>query len=230
MNDLKENLDNVASRLRRACEAARRNPSDVRILAVSKRQPADKIRTLHACGQRAFGENVVQEALAKQEALRDLDIEWHFIGAIQSNKTSAIAEHFDWAQSVDREKLLRRLSDQRPSGLAPLNICLQVNIDDEPQKAGASPSETPALLQLASELPGIRLRGLMAIPRADSESGGASADSLQRVKALFDACRAEGHDLDTLSLGMSADMERAILAGSTMVRVGTDIFGPRPQT
>lgn len=226
MNDLKENLDNVSSRLRRACEAEQRDPSEVRILAVSKRQPADKVRAVHALGHAAFGENIVQEALDKQKALDDLAIEWHFIGAIQSNKTADIAANFDWAQSVDREKVLRRLSDQRPEHMPPLNVCLQINIDEEPQKSGAPADQAVPLAELAVRLPGVRLRGLMAIPRVQ-DGDGASLRSFERMKALYDDCRAAGFDLDTLSMGMSADMERAIRAGSTMVRIGTDIFGPR---
>lgn len=229
MNDLKENLNNVSARLESACARAGRSPSEVRILAVSKRQPIARVRAVYALGQRAFGENVVQEALSRQSELRDLDIEWHFIGAIQSNKTADIAAHFDWAQSVDREKLLRRLSAQRPESLGPLNVCIQVNIDDEPQKAGAAPAEVPALADLAASLPRIRLRGLMAIPALQEISGGASMESFRRMRELFDQCRAAGRDFDTLSMGMSADLERAIMAGSTMVRVGTDIFGPREQ-
>lgn len=226
MNDLKENLDNVSSRLRRACEAAQRDASGVRVLAVSKRQPADKVRAVHALGHAAFGENIVQEALDKQKTLGDLALEWHFIGAIQSNKTAEIAANFDWAQSVDREKVLRRLSDQRPEHLTPLNVCLQINIDEEPQKSGAPADQAVPLAELAVRLPGVRLRGLMAIPRVQ-DGDGASLRSFERMKALYDDCRAEGFDLDTLSMGMSADMERAIRAGSTMVRIGTDIFGPR---
>ena len=227
MNDLKENLDKVSSRLGRACRTAGRAPSEVRILAVSKRQSVDKIQKLYGLGQRAFGENVVQEAVLKQAQLADLDIEWHFIGTIQSNKTAEIAAHFGWAQSVDREKLLRRLSEQRPDHLPPLNICLQVNIDGEAQKGGASAEDTPALADLAAQLPGIRLRGLMAIPALQAGSDGAAEESFRRMRALYELCRESGHSLDTLSMGMSADMERAILAGSTMVRIGTDLFGPR---
>ena len=227
MNNLKENLDKVSSRLRRACQAVGRDASSVRLLAVSKRQPADRVRALHRLGQVAFGENTVQEALAKQAELEDLPLEWHFIGAIQSNKTAEIAAHFDWAQSVDREKLLRRLSDQRPANRGPLNVLLQVNIDDEPQKAGAGADEALHLATLADSLPGIRLRGLMAIPRVAEGEDGAGKESFERMKQLFDECRGAGFDLDTLSMGMSADLERAIRAGSTMVRVGTDLFGAR---
>jgi pyridoxal phosphate enzyme (YggS family) len=227
MNNLKENLDNVSSRIERACKAAGREVSEVRILAVSKRQPAEKIKTLNRYGQLAFGENIVAEALGKIGQLDQLDLEWHFIGPLQSNKTREIAANFSWAQSVDREKLLRRLSDQRPARLAPLNICLQVNIDNEPQKAGCRVDETAQLAEIATRLPGIRLRGLMAIPRMDENTGGATRESFERMKVLYDECRRAGYDFDTLSLGMSGDMEQAILAGSTMVRIGTDIFGPR---
>lgn len=227
MNNLKENLDNVSSRLRRACAAVGRDISEVRLLAVSKRQPAVQVRALHALGQTAFGENIVQEALAKQSELGDLRLEWHFIGAIQSNKTADIAGHFDWVQSVDREKILRRLSDQRAANRPPLNVLLQVNIDEEPQKAGALAKATPKLAEFAASLPGIRLRGLMAIPRAVEGQHGAALESFERMKALFDACRSAGPDFDTLSMGMSADLERAVQAGSTMVRIGTDLFGPR---
>jgi pyridoxal phosphate enzyme (YggS family) len=227
MNNLKENLDNVSSRVERACKAAGREVSEVRILAVSKRQPSEKIQTLNRYGQLAFGENIVTEALGKIGELDQLDLEWHFIGPIQSNKTREIAANFSWAQSVDREKLLRRLSDQRPAQLAPLNICIQVNIDNEPQKAGCRVDETAQLAEIATGLPGIRLRGLMAIPSMDENTGGATRESFERMKVLYDECRQAGYGFDTLSLGMSGDMEQAILAGSTMVRIGTDIFGPR---
>lgn len=226
MNNLKENLNAVSARLEESCRVAGRVPWEVQLLAVSKRQPASKIRVLHELGQQAFGENIVNEALDKQAGLHDLQLEWHFIGAVQSNKTAEIAAHFNWVQSVDREKVLRRLASQRPESLGPLNVCLQVNIDLEPQKAGCLPGDAIALAKIAESLPRIRLRGLMAIP-ALVGGGGAADESFQRMKALFDDCRSAGHALDTLSMGMSADMERAILAGSTMVRVGTDIFGPR---
>lgn len=228
MNNLKENLDNVATRIRKACEAAGRPADVVRLLAVSKRHPAARIRELHGLGQRAFGENIVQEALEKQQALEDLDLEWHFIGTIQSNKTREIAEHFDWVQSVDRLKILKRLAAQRPADMAPLNVCLQVNIDGEAQKGGCRPSEAMELAGIAAQMPRIRLRGLMAIPQIQPGAGGASRNSFERMRALYDQCAAAGHEIDTLSIGMSADMEQAIEAGSTMVRVGTDIFGARP--
>ena len=229
MNNLKENLDIVSSRLERACEASGRESNSVDLLAVSKRHSPDKIRNLHELGQRAFGENLLAEALGKQQELRDLDIEWHFIGSIQSNKTRDIAAGFDWVQSADRLKILKRLSDQRPAQLPPLNVCLQVNIDREHQKGGCQPEETMALAEEASRLAGIRLRGLMAIPQFHSDTGGAALESFARLKTLFEECRQHGFEFDTLSMGMSADLEQAVAAGSTMVRIGTDLFGQRPQ-
>ena len=229
MKDLKQNLDNVSARLRSACQAAGRSPAEVRLLAVSKRHSAESIRILNGYGQFAFGENIVREATEKQKELRDLDLEWHFVGPIQSNKTRVIAENFDWAQSVDRRKLLERLSNQRPDHLQPLCVCIQVNIDAEPQKSGVEVTGVRPLLEMAESLPGISPRGLMAIPRVSEPGGGSAFESFQRMRALFDECRAAGHDLDTLSMGMSADLEVAIAAGSTMVRIGTDIFGPREQ-
>ena len=229
MNNLKENLDNVSSRLKRVCEAVGRDPDTVQMLAVSKRHPSGKIRELHRLGQIAFGENILQEAMGKIEQLSDLDLEWHFIGSIQSNKTREIAGKFDWAQSVDRAKILRRLSDQRPESMPPLNVCLQVNIDNEPRKGGCKPEEVLHLAQQAGGLPGIYLRGLMAIPKLDETTGQTSTASFERLKRLFEECHGAGFELDTLSMGMSADMEHAIAAGSTMVRIGTDLFGARPQ-
>ena len=227
MNNLKENLDNVRARVATACESAGRACEDVRLLAVSKKHPAERIRALFGLGQRAFGENYVQEALAKQARLNDLDIEWHFIGPLQSNKTREVAEHFDWVQSADRPKILRRLSEQRPAGLPALSVCIQVNIDREPQKAGVLPESAAELARMALGLPGLRLRGLMTIPRMGDEEYDPS-DSYRRMNALFRELRDTGLDLDTLSMGMSADLEQAILHGSTMVRVGTDLLGPRP--
>lgn len=227
MNDLKENLHNVRARLASACAAAGRDPSEIAVLAVSKRHAAIRIRALNALGQRAFGENYVQEALAKQEELRDLAIEWHFIGPLQSNKTREVAAHFDWVQSADREKILRRLSDQRPPSLPRLNVCIQVNIDREPQKAGALPEQAGPLARLAAGLPNLRLRGLMAIPRMGSEDHD-PADSYRHMASLFRDIRDTGLAMDTLSMGMSDDLEAAVAAGSTLVRIGTDLLGPRP--
>jgi pyridoxal phosphate enzyme (YggS family) len=227
MSNLKENLDNVRARIAAACGAAGRHIDEVTLLAVSKKHSAGRIRDLHALGQRSFGENYVQEALAKQEELRDLDIEWHFIGPLQSNKTREAAGHFDWVQSADREKIVRRLSAQRPAELPALNVCIEVNIDREPQKSGVLPEDTGALAQLVQELPRIRLRGLMAIPQMADEDHD-PGDSYRRMQQLYAELLGAGIEMDTLSMGMSADLESAIAHGSTMVRVGTDLLGPRP--
>jgi pyridoxal phosphate enzyme (YggS family) len=227
MNDLKENLNNVCRRVETACLQGGRSAEDVRIIAVSKKHPARRIAELRALGQTAFGENRIQEALPKIESLASLDIEWHFIGPLQSNKAAEAALHFSWVQSVDRMKILKRLSAQRPTALEPLNILVQVNIDEEPQKAGVLPSEVDQLVEQALNLPGIRLRGLMSIPRMATPEHD-PGDSFARMRTLFDRFRAAGVDMDTLSMGMSADLESAIMHGSTMVRVGTDLFGPRP--
>jgi pyridoxal phosphate enzyme (YggS family) len=227
MNNLKANLQNVRARVAKACEKAGRDPAEVMILAVSKTHPATRIGELHALGQRAFGENYMQEALAKQAQLEALDIEWHFIGPMQSNKTREAAAHFAWVQSVDRTKIARRLSEQRPPELPPLDICIQVNIDQEPQKAGVLPQEAGELARFVQDLPNVRLRGLMAIPRMGDEEYDPS-DSYRRVRNLFWRIRDAGIHMDTLSMGMSADLEQAILQGSTMVRIGTDLLGPRP--
>lgn len=226
MNFKMQGLENVRLRLRNACVDAGREPGSVALLAVAKRHPAEAIRAVHAMEQHSFGENEVREALAKQAELTDLDIVWHFIGRVQSNKTRDIAGHFDWVQSIDRVKILRRLSSQRPSAKQSLNICLQVNIDSEPQKAGLHPDEVGEMARQANQLPGIKLRGLMCIPRATTDTEEAR-DSFRRTRALYDALRQQGYTLDTLSMGMSGDLELAVSEGSTMVRIGTDIFGPR---
>lgn len=229
MNDLGAKLEAVHARIAAACRSCGRDPSEVRLLAVSKGQPVARIRAVRAAGQVAFGENYVQEALAKQDEIADAAIEWHFIGPLQSNKTADVARAFSWVQSVDREKLLRRLSKQRPEGLSALKVCLQVNIDREPQKAGALPEDVLALAGLAAGLPGLELRGLMAIPMPASERHD-PVPSFEAVADLYRRLRDDGLALDTLSLGMSGDLEAAIRAGSTMVRVGTDLFGPRAGT
>jgi pyridoxal phosphate enzyme (YggS family) len=221
-----QRLERLRERIADACRTTGRDPAEVRILAVSKQQSAELIRRFFALGQRAFGENRLQEALAKQDQLADVDIEWHFIGPVQSNKTHELAERFQWVQSVDREKILRRLSAQRPPDLPPLNICLQVNIDDEPQKAGLAPAELPSMAAQASSAPNLRLRGLMAIPRLTSDES-RTRDSFRRMRLLYEQLLAASYPVDTLSLGMSGDLELAIAEGSTMVRVGTDLLGPR---
>lgn len=217
----------VSARLRAAEQAAGRAPGSVQLLAVSKLQPADAVRAMHAAGQVAFGENYVQEALAKMDALSDLSLHWHLIGPLQSNKTREVAERFDWVHSVDRLKIAERLSAQRPAALGPLQICLQVNIDDEDSKAGCSLAELPVLAAAVLALPGVRLRGLMCIPRPGHAEALAvlaktHADLLARLPALA------GQPFDTLSMGMSDDLDAAVAAGSTLVRIGTALFGARP--
>jgi pyridoxal phosphate enzyme (YggS family) len=226
MNNLKENLDRVRSRVESACQKAGRKPENIATLAVSKKHSAQQIRLLHEFGQQSFGENYVQEALAKMAQLEDLNLEWHYIGPIQSNKTRDVAEHFHWVQSADRKKIIQRLSNQRPGKLAPLNFCIQVNIDREPQKAGVLPEQVRELALWAQDMGNLRLRGLMTIPRLTSTEN-ELAESYERMNALYHELLGEGMDLDTLSMGMSADLETAIMHGSTMIRIGTDLFGPR---
>ncbi|NRO94761.1 YggS family pyridoxal phosphate-dependent enzyme [Paraburkholderia sp. NMBU_R16] len=228
MSDIARHLDAVHRRIVQAARAAGRDSASVRLLAVSKTFPAEDVRTAFAAGQRAFGENYVQEAIGKIEALAELrtDLEWHFIGPLQSNKTRPVAEHFDWVHSVDRLKIAQRLSEQRPDSLPALNVCLQVNVSGEASKSGVSPADASALAHEIAALPRLTLRGLMAIPEP------AADPDAQRVphrvlRALFDDLRAEGLALDTLSMGMSADLEAAVLEGATLVRIGTAIFGAR---
>lgn len=217
----------VEARLGAALAAAGRAPDACRLVAVSKTVPVDRLAEVHGCGQRVFGESYVQEALAKQERLAGLPVEWHFIGPLQSNKTRPVAERFDWVHSVDRLRIAERLSAQRPAGLPPLNVCLQVNIDREDTKSGALPEEAAGLAHAVASLPNLRLRGLMAIPRPSDDPAG-QRDSFRRVRVLFERLRAEGLPLDTLSMGMSDDLEAAVTEGATLVRVGTAIFGARP--
>jgi len=226
MNETLERLRIVRQRIEKACIAARKQPDEVSLLAVSKKHPPEKINILNELGISNFGESNLHEALPKQRELENLDLQWHFIGTIQSNKTRDIAEHFQWVQSVDRAKVLRRLDRQRPVSLGPLNICLQVNIDLEPQKSGASAEEVLQLAVLAEGLGNIKLRGLMAIPRL-TDNPQQQHDSFRKVRCLFEELNATGHELDTLSMGMSADLEIAIAEGSTMVRVGTALMGCR---
>jgi pyridoxal phosphate enzyme (YggS family) len=218
-----DNLDLVQARIQKALKKSGRPLQATQLLAVSKTKPAVDIRTAFEAGQRCFGENYLQEALEKQQQLADLAIEWHYIGPIQSNKTRAIAEHFDWVHSVDREKIARRLSEQRPAGKPPLNICLQINVDNEDTKSGITLDELPALYSAIKDLPGIQVRGLMAIP-APSTDPAQQQTSFAKVQQ---AMQLLSGDLDTLSMGMSGDLESAIAAGSTIVRIGTDIFGAR---
>ena len=216
----------VQARITRAVAEAGRDAAAVRLLAVSKTFDAAAVRELAACGQLEFGENYLQEALEKQAALADLPLVWHFIGPIQSNKTRAIAEHFSWVHSVDRLKIAERLSAQRPAGLPPLQVCIEVNVSGEASKGGVAAAELPALADAVAVLPNLQLRGLMAIPAPTPEMASQRA-AFRQVREAFDALRARGHTLDTLSMGMSADLEAAILEGATIVRVGTALFGER---
>ncbi len=231
MNTISLNLEQVRTRIAAACQAAGRAPSEVTLLAVSKTFGPEAVREAAASGQHAFGENYLQEAVEKMAHLEGVAgvprLEWHCIGPIQSNKTRLVAEHFDWAHTVDRLKIAQRLSQQRPAHRGPLNVCLQVNIDGGANKAGVAPEEVLALAREIAALPGLALRGLMTIPEPAPDFASQRAVHL-RARALFDQLRAQGLALDTLSMGMTADLEAAIAAGSTMVRVGTAIFGGRP--
>jgi PLP dependent protein len=226
MTTIADNLQSVRERIARACAAAGRDVTEVTLLAVAKTFGPDAVRAAHAAGATAFGENYIQEAVEKQALLTDLDLQWHCIGPIQSNKTRLVATHFDWAQTVDRLKIAQRLADQRPAELPPLQVCLQVNIDGGPTKSGVVPEEALVLGQAIQQLPRLRLRGLMTIPEPASDFAGQLAVH-RRSRELFDVLRQAGLPLDTLSMGMTDDLEAAIHAGSTMVRVGTAIFGRR---
>jgi PLP dependent protein len=228
MSDLVHNLAAVQQRIARAAQLASREPRSVTLLAVSKTFPAEDVRAVHAAGQRAFGENYVQEAVTKIEALADLraSLEWHFIGPLQSNKTRPVAENFDWVHSVDRLKIAQRLAEQRPAHLPPLNVCLQVNVSGEATKAGVTPAEAAEIAHAIAALPQLRLRGLMSIPEP-AETVEAQRAPHRQLRELFEQLRAGGLELDTLSMGMSADLEAAVLEGATLVRVGTAIFGAR---
>ncbi len=224
MNQLQVNRDVVLAQIQTACDLSGREINSVQLLAVSKTHPASQLAAMYTLGQRCFGENYLQEALEKMLALQDLDIEWHFIGHVQRNKTKHLAEKFDWVHGVDRLIIAERLSSQRLDSLLPLNICLQVNIDGQDSKDGCQPAEIAELVQKISQLPNIRLRGLMVIQAPDNVAAFADAHVLfEQVKAQH----TQPQDWDTLSMGMSADLDAAIAAGSTMVRVGTALFGAR---
>jgi hypothetical protein len=226
MSTIQTQLLAVRARINAACQAANRSPQTVTLLAVSKTFGPEAVREAYAAGQTAFGENYIQEGVEKIAALRDLPLQWHCIGPIQSNKTRLVAEHFDWVHTIDRLKIAQRLSEQRPAHLPPLQLCLQVNVDGGDNKSGVPPPEALALAKAVAALPNVRLRGVMSIPEPTPDFV-ASLASLTEVRAVFDALNAEGLALDTLSIGMSADLEAAIHAGSTMVRVGSAIFGGR---
>ena len=223
MSTIADNIGQVSQRIRAAADAVQRDANSIHLLAVSKTKPAQALREAYAAGLRDFGENYLQEALGKQAELADLPLSWHFIGPIQSNKTRAIAEHFAWVHSVDRLKIAQRLSEQRPADLPPLNICIQVNVSGEASKSGCTPADLPALATAISALPRLKLRGLMAIPeptedRAEQDAAFATVRDLQASLNL---------PLDTLSMGMSHDLESAIAQGATWVRIGTALFGAR---
>jgi PLP dependent protein len=226
MTTIAFNLQSVHERIARACAAAGRDVNEVTLLPVAKTFAADAVRAAHAAGENAFGENYIQEAIDKQAQLRDLRLQWHCIGPIQGNKKRLVAEHFDWAQTIDRLKIAQRLSEQRREELAPLQVCIQVNIDGGPSKSGVAPEDALELARAVAALPRLRLRGLMTIPEP-SDDFDTQVAVHRRSRALFDALRAAGLPLDTLSMGMTADLEAAIHAGSTLVRVGTAIFGAR---
>ncbi|MCK0744549.1 YggS family pyridoxal phosphate-dependent enzyme [Chromohalobacter nigrandesensis] len=224
-----ESLERARQRLTRALASAGRDSEDACLLAVSKTHPAASVRQAFAAGQRAFGENYLQEALDKQASLDDLEgIVWHFIGPLQSNKTRAVAEHFQWVHTIDRERIATRLDAQRPAALGPLDICLQVNVSGETSKSGVSPEALPALADAVIALPHLRLRGLMALP-APSDDPTAQRRPFAELRTLLETLRQRHPQapLDTLSMGMSGDLEAAILEGATLVRLGTAIFGQR---
>jgi hypothetical protein len=230
MTTIEDNLHRVRARLQQACDAAGRSIDEVTLLAVSKTFEADAVRQAYAAGQQAFGENYVQEGVEKVAQVRALGtcpgIVWHCIGPLQSNKTRLVAEQFDWVQSIDRLKIAQRLSEQRPAHLPPLQVCIQVNVDGGANKSGVAPGEAPELARAVAALPRLRLRGLMAIPEPAPDFETQRALFL-RARAVFDELRTQGLELDTLSLGMSDDLEAAVAAGSTMVRVGRAVFGHR---
>jgi pyridoxal phosphate enzyme (YggS family) len=230
MSSISDNLQAVHRAIDEAASAVSRTSDAVTLLAVSKTFGIEAVLDAARAGQRAFGENYVQEAVDKIDAAKksspSYDLEWHFIGPIQSNKTRLIAEHFDWVHSVDREKIALRLSEQRPHHLQPLQLCLQVNISSEASKSGAPIDDSVALARIISVLPNIRLRGLMAIPEPSDDIAQQRA-AFSQVRTLFQQCRDEGIDMDTLSMGMSADLTSAIAEGATIVRVGNAIFGKR---
>jgi PLP dependent protein len=228
MTTISDNVQATQARLSQACFDAQRAPGTVALLAVSKRQTAEVVRQAHTAGLCAFGENYVQEGLDKIAALADLRpvLQWHLIGPLQSNKTRTVAEAFDWVHSLDRLKTAQRLSEQRPDSAAPLNVCLQVNISGEDSKSGVAPADVPALAHAVATLPRLRLRGLMSIPEP-ADTLDAQRVPHRALHLLFDQLNADGLALDTLSMGMSADLEAAVLEGATVVRIGTALFGTR---
>lgn len=227
MSTLEQHYQQVSQRLQQACDQSKRAPQTVKLLAVSKTKPAAMVETIYQQGQRSFGENYLQDAQEKIDALQHLtDIEWHFIGPIQSNKTRPIATHFHWVETVCRDKIAQRLNDQRPADMPPLNVLLQINISGEDQKAGIHPDEVDQLAALVAQLPNLSLRGVMCIPE-NTQDDAALAQQFEAMQRLFQRLQQGYSSVDTLSMGMSADMALAIAYGSTEVRIGTDIFGAR---
>jgi len=226
MTEIKKRFHSIIDTIRQTERLHGRADGSVELLAVSKTWPAENLRAVAELGQRQFGENYLQEALEKIDALSDLNLEWHFIGPIQSNKTRDIAAKFDWVQSVDRLKIARRLHEQRPADLPPLNICIQVNIDDEATKSGISADQCLTLAAELAQLDRLRLRGLMVIPAKQTEET-AQRDSFRRAHELFNTLQQQFESVDTLSMGMTGDLEAAIAEGSTLVRIGTALFGQR---
>jgi pyridoxal phosphate enzyme (YggS family) len=226
MSAIADNLQAVQARIRDAAKLAGRSPVSIRLLAVSKTWPLSSVVEAADAGQRAFGENYVQEGVDKVTATTSRQLEWHFIGPLQSNKSRAVAEHFDWVHSVERLKIAERLSAQRPATLPPLQVCIQVNVSGEASKSGCAANEAPALCRAIAALPGLRLRGLMAIPEPTDDPAAQRAP-FRQLREIFENIRAAGLPLDTLSMGMSHDLEAAIAEGATIVRIGTAIFGER---
>lgn len=229
MTTISANLQAVNARIAEACKAVGRAPQEVTLLAVSKTWPAADVREAAASGQRAFGENYVQEGVDKIDAVADPDLEWHFIGPLQSNKTRPVAEHFAWVHTIDRLKIAERLSAQRPEHLPSLQVCVQVNVSGEVSKSGVIPEQAAVLAHAVAKLPRLRLRGLMAVPEP-TEDAARLASQFGRLRSIYEELKTQGLPLDTLSMGMSHDLESAIAAGATMVRIGTAIFGVRTYT
>ncbi len=227
MTSIAARLGQVRVRIEEVALACGRKTTDIRLVAVSKTQNVEAVRAAAAVGQRDFGENQLQEALPKLVETVALGLTWHFVGPVQSNKTRGVAEHFDWVHSVDRIKIAERLSQQRPQNLPPLQLCLQVNTSGEMSKSGVKPQDALALAQAVVDLPRLQLRGIMAIPQPVAGDIAAQLEACLEVRALYERLRNSGLELDTLSLGMSSDLEAAVQAGSTLLRIGTDIFGSR---
>lgn len=226
MNQIPERLAHVQERIHRAAMAAGRSPGEIMLLAVSKTKPASDVAAAFGAGQRAFGENYLQDALPKIRTLADKDIEWHFIGRLQSNKCADISRHFTWVHGIDSLKHAEQLSSHRPAELPPLQVCIQVNLSGEVTKGGVDPAEVEALALKVARLPRLRLRGLMTMPDPNARTTSRDA-AFAGLRGLLESLRASGLDVDTLSMGMSDDMEAAIREGATIVRIGTDIFGSR---